>query len=326
MLQEVVHMMQENIRKHLKKCHTAVPGKVVKYYPEKGMCDIQPVMQFKKPNGEWIDYAELKDVPVWWPQTFLQESTFVYPIKKDDEVLVLIMERPIDYWLFGMQTEQDLMFDLSEAICIPGLFAKPNRLAKIAQDEEAIIIQRKDTFIKIKEREVIVDSQGIVTVNALDDVTVNTEKNMTINAKKDMTINAENIYLNAEVDIGVVADGLDVEGTDAHVSAEMDIVGDITHSGDTTETGDISVTGGVTTTADVVAGGISLMTHVHDDSVEGETSVPTGNGEPSQGGGGGGGSGGIEPSPGQPKELVEGLTEEELLELLEDLLDDLTEE
>lgn len=239
MLQEVVHMVQENIRKHLKKCHTAVPGRVVTYYPEKGMCDVQPVMQYKKPNGEWIDYPELKDVPVWWPQTFLQESTIVYPIKKDDEVLVLIMERPIDYWLFGMQTEQDLMFDLSEAVCIPGLFAQPNELAKTAQDEEAIIIQRKDTFIKIKEKEIILDSQ----------------ENVTVNAKK-------NIYLNADKNIEMNAEVVKINGQEANFSAEFSF------------DGDISIDGAVTTTGDVVSDGISLQDHIHSDSIGGDTSAP----------------------------------------------------
>ena len=220
MLQEFVNMTQELVRKHLKKMHTAVPGKVVTYYPEKGMCDVQPVMQFKKPNGEWIEYPELKDVPVWWPQTFGQTSTFVYPIKKDDEVLVLLMERPIDYWLFGQQTEQDLMFDLSEAICIPGLFAKPNKLAKIAQDEEAIIIQRQDTFVKIKEDDVIIDTQRDTVINVLRDVTVNAERDVTVNADHDITINSHSEEELSEEEKGIITINSD---KDILVNAEHDI-------------------------------------------------------------------------------------------------------
>ena len=228
MVQKQVNMTQELIRKHLRKMHTAVPGKVVKYYPERGMCDIQPVMQYKKPNGEWIEYPELKDVPVWWPQTFLQESTIIYPIKKDDEVLVLLMERPIDYWLFGQQTEQDLMFDLSEAICIPGLFAKPNRLGKVAQDEEAIIIQRKDTFIKVKEDDVIIDTQRDTVINVLRDVTVNAERDVTVNAERDVTVNADHdITINShseeelsEEEKGIITINSD---KDIFVNAEHDI-------------------------------------------------------------------------------------------------------
>lgn len=240
MLQEQVNSVQELIRKHLKKMHTAVPGKVVKYYPERGMCDVLPVMQYKKPNGEWIDYPELKDVPVWWPQTFGQESTIVYPIKKDDEVLVLLMERPIDYWLFGQQTEQDLMFDLSEAICIPGLFAKPNKLAKTAQDEEAIIIQRKDTFVKIKEKEIELNSEETVVVNAKKDITVNSDTNIILNADQKIELNGEEILIN---------------GSEMNASAEFSLDGDITIAGD------------------VIADGVSLKEHTHNDS-EGEETTP----------------------------------------------------
>ena len=314
MIQEEIHYTQELVRKHLKKMHTAVPGKVVTYYPERGMCDVQPVMQFKKPNGEWIDYPELKDVPVWWPQTFGQTSTFVYPIKKDDEVLVLLMERPIDYWLFGQQTEQDLMVDLSEAICIPGLFAKPNKLAKIAQDEEAIIIQRKDTFVKIKEDDVIIDTQRDtvinvlrdVTVNADRDVTVNSDRAVTVNAKQDATLNVErDAIVNAERDVTVncyIEDeetAPDEEEPDPGVvtiNAGKDI---ILNAEETIELnakrvlmngaepavpdpdnpplsfdGDLTVNGSIVATGDVLANQVSLENHTHTDSVGGPTTAP----------------------------------------------------
>lgn len=241
MVQEVVQRMQDIIRKHLKAMHTAVPGRVVKYMPERGMCDVMPVMQYKKPNGEWIDYPELKDVPVWWPQTYGQESTIVYPIKPGDEVLVLLMERPIDYWLFGMQTEQDLMFDLSEAICIPGLFAKANPLAVKAQEDEAIIIQRKDTFVEIKEKEIILDSQETVTVNS----------------KKD-------IYLNAEEKIELTAPEILFNGQDA----SLDMGTGMAFEGDMTLEGSLEATG------DVVASNISLVDHTHVDSEGGDTTAP----------------------------------------------------
>jgi len=263
MLQELVNMTQELIRKHLKKMHTAVPGKVVKYDPDRGMCDVQPVMQYKKPNGEWIDYPELKDVPVWWPQTYGQESTIVYPIKKDDEVLVLLMERPIDYWLFGQQTKQDLMFDLSEAICIPGLFAKPNKLAKTAQDEKAIIIQRKDTFVKIKEKEIELNSKETVVVNAKKEVTVNTDTDVIVNAKKDVTVNADgDIALNAENTIELNAEEILINGSEMNATASLSVDGDMT------------VAGGITASGDVVADGISLKEHTHKDGDDAETTPP----------------------------------------------------
>lgn len=224
MIQEEIHYTQELVRKHLKKMHTAVPGKVVKYYPEKGMCDIQPAMQYKKPNGEWIDYPELKDVPVWWPQSYGQTSTIVYPIKKNDEVLVLITERPIDYWLFGQQTEQDLMFDLSEAICIPGLFAKPNPLAVKAQNDAAIIIQRKDTFIEIKANDITIDAQRDTTINVLRDVTVNAQRDVTVNAEQDATLNVErDAFVNAERDITINAN-VDDEGEEGEEDPDPGIL------------------------------------------------------------------------------------------------------
>ena len=56
----------------------------------------------------------------------------------------------------------------------------------------------------------------------------------------------------------------------------INIVGPITHEGDYTQTGNQSVTGKVTVSDDVVASGISLVTHIHGGVLPGPgvTSVP----------------------------------------------------
>ncbi|WP_019411205.1 phage baseplate assembly protein V [Pseudomonas psychrophila] len=71
----------------------------------------------------------------------------------------------------------------------------------------------------------------------------------------------------------VLADG----GTTTLISpGGITVVGPITHEGDYTQTGNQSVTGKVTVSDDVVASGISLVTHIHGGVLPGPgvTSVP----------------------------------------------------
>jgi hypothetical protein len=265
MIPEFTASLRNSISHVVNGIHTAFPGRIEKYDPEKNFADIQPVMKYKKPNGDLIDYPVLTGVPVWFPQVFGQKATIAYPIKKGDECLVVCAERPIDYWLFNRETDTDLMFDLTEAICIPGLFAKPNPVVKKALDDEAIILQLQDTFVEIKKDDIILDSQKTLNVRTLDKVTVNAAKDVDVlSAAK----------------VNITADEINLTGT-------VKIVGDVEITGDESIVGDASVTGEISATEDVVAGEVSLSGHTH--------TTPSGGGEssPPIGGGGGGGSGSV---------------------------------
>lgn len=234
MLPEFTQAIRKNIESMINGVHTAFPGRIEKYDPEKNLANVQPVMKYKKPNGDIIDYPLLTGVPVWFPQTFGQKSTIVYPVKQGDECLVIIAERPIDFWMLGKETKTDLMFDLTEAVCIPGLFAKPNELAKKAVEDEAIIIQREKTFIEIKKDDVIIDSDKTIHVKAKDNITVESLKDVDVKSATKVNITAPEINL----------------------------------------TGHVQVTGNVDVTGDVKAGNISLKNHTHTDSFPGETTPP----------------------------------------------------
>ena len=190
MLPEFTQTVKRTIEKSINGIHTAFPGRIEKYDPKKNLANVQPVMKFKKPNGEVIDYPLLTGVPVWFPQTAGQKATIAFPIKKGDECLVVVSERSIDYWMQGKETSTDLMFDLTEALCIPGLFSKANPLFSQAGSEDAIIIQRGQTFIKIKADEIILDSQEKVVVNSDKDITLNSDEKIRLYAS-DILISGE---------------------------------------------------------------------------------------------------------------------------------------
>lgn len=236
--------------------HTAFPGRIEKYDPEKNLANVQPIMKYKKPNGKLLDYPLLTGVPVWFPQTLGQKATIVYPVKEGDECLVIVSERPIDLWLLGKETRTDLMFDLTEAICIPGLFAAPNPLIKKAVDDEAIICQLEDTYIEIKKDDIRLDSQKTIKAYAKEDLYAEAKGDAQIKADGDVTVDAK-----GEVNIkSLISITLD--------APEINLNGDVNISGDLNDAGSVEAAD------DVVADGKSLADHTHTDSVGGETSTP----------------------------------------------------
>ena len=94
--------------------------------PGTGLATVLPTMKFKKPDGTTVDFPQVTGVPVVFPQSMGQQATIAYPVKAGDGCLIIVAEQSIDYWLYGQETDTDLDFDLTNSICIPGLFAKAN--------------------------------------------------------------------------------------------------------------------------------------------------------------------------------------------------------
>lgn len=149
MLQELIYQLEKNTNDSIRRIHTAMPGKVISFDPVKGLATVQPVMKFKKPDGETIDYPQLTGVPVVFPQALAQKATVAYPVKAGDGCLIIIAEQSIDYWMFEQETNTDLAFDLTNAICIPGLFQKPSEAVQEACKKNAIIVDVKNTKLEV---------------------------------------------------------------------------------------------------------------------------------------------------------------------------------
>ncbi len=176
MLHEFTQEIKNTVTEMLNGIHTAIPGKIVKYYPDKCEAEILPYCKFKKPNGEFIDYPQLNHIPVLFPQSMGQDCAIVYPIQPGDECLVLTQEQTLDTWRGGgSESNNDLRFDLTNAVAIMGLFAKPQPLAQEAQDEDKIIIQKNGHRIHIKPDEITVqyDPANFIRLTS-DGITIQT--------------------------------------------------------------------------------------------------------------------------------------------------------
>lgn len=152
MLQELIQKLKDLCDERVREVHTAVPGRIIGFDPETGLADVQPVMKFKKPGGVKIDYPQLYGVPVMFPQT--AGASIAYPVREGDGCLVIIAEQSLDYWMYGQETETNLAFDLTNAICIPGLFQGANPVAAEALRDNAIVMAVGETRISVTEKAV----------------------------------------------------------------------------------------------------------------------------------------------------------------------------
>lgn len=190
MMQEFVHEVNTAMQKMLGGVHTAMPGKIVSFDSSTGLATVLPVMKFRKPDGSTMDYPQITGVPVVFPQVMNQQATIAYPIKADDGCIIIVSEQSIDYWMYGQETDTDLSFDLTNAICIPGLFVPANSVMKKACDENAIIADLKGTFAKVRESEIVLDVKGTGITIKSGEVTINAAK-VTING--DVQLNGQQV-------------------------------------------------------------------------------------------------------------------------------------
>lgn len=165
MIQEFVHQIRENMRDSIKDIHTAIPGRIISFDAGKGLATVLPMMKFEKPDGTTIDYPHITGVPVLFPQGTNQKATVAFPVKEGDGCLIIISEKPLDYWMYGQETSTDLSFDLTNAICIPGLFSKGNSVVAEACSKNAIIVDFSGNRVTIQNDKIQMDAPKIV-INA----------------------------------------------------------------------------------------------------------------------------------------------------------------
>lgn len=153
--QEFTQGMKNLMADTIRDVHTAVPGKIVTFDPDKVEATVQPTAKFRKPDGTQIDFPQIFEVPVFFPQAIKQKMTFTWHIEPGDEVTIFFLEQALDQWRTGAEAKTELRFDLQNAFCMTGLVPKPNKLVRRAADNESIIIQRgeggepEETFIEL---------------------------------------------------------------------------------------------------------------------------------------------------------------------------------
>lgn len=161
MMQEFVDRINQTVQKNIDGIHTALPGEITAYDPETGLATVQPKAQFKKPNGEAMNFPPITGVPIVFPQS--KAATIAWPVKAGDGCLLIFAEAALDYWMYGRETDTALKFDLSNAIAVPGLLAAGNAAMREACEEGAVVIESGSTSLMVSPDAVYIAGNLIVS-------------------------------------------------------------------------------------------------------------------------------------------------------------------
>lgn len=190
MMQLFTQEMKNLISDMISDVHTAIPGRITSFDPEKCEASILPYGKFRKPDGELIDYPKISGVPVYFPQGAGQTATIVYPVKPEDECLLLFSEQALDTWQTGAESDTDLRFDLSNAVAIVGLFSKPNALVKEACDDDSLIVEKDGERVRLKKGETYIRDTAGQSITMTPDATTMIVNNLIVTSKGEVSITA----------------------------------------------------------------------------------------------------------------------------------------
>ena len=246
---------------------TALPGIVQRFDPDELTCEVQPAIQGKhiKPDGsvEVVNLPLLLDCPVVFPHAGGCSLTF--PIKPGDECLVVFSARAIDFWWQsgGIQLPAEpRMHDLSDGFVIPGPWSQPRRIAQVSTECVELRSDDREAWIAIHPatHEIHADTTGNMTAKVGGELAAEVTGGATLKAAA-VTIDSPTTHITGTLTVDQLFTG----------KGGMIVSG----GGGATVTGSFTLNGGLTSTEDVVAGGISLMHHVHTEQGDGsDTSGP----------------------------------------------------
>lgn len=165
-------LLQKSIALALGGVNTAIPGRVVTYYPEERKVDVQPVIRRQMADGTLLEYPTILSVPVQYPSS--SKSMFYFPLEKGDSVLIVFCQVSSDNWCFSDSTspvdpEDNSRFNLSDAFVIPGI--NPFPLASLLWNAQTLTNSSDSVIIKhnlgtSQECQLVLSQNGTVTMTS----------------------------------------------------------------------------------------------------------------------------------------------------------------
>lgn len=122
--------------------HTIIPAEIVSYDPDKQTAEVQITVRSRrldKSTEESVSYLPkpIANVPVQFPSA--AGFSFTWPLAPRDKVTLLVADRSISEWKATGQQDNDPIikhrFNLSDAICLPGLISPADPLTKAYSDK-----------------------------------------------------------------------------------------------------------------------------------------------------------------------------------------------
>jgi hypothetical protein len=184
---------------------TACVGIVQSFDPVAITCVVQPAIQgrvtAKDGTASFVNMPLLLDCPVQFPGG--GGVTMTFPVKKDDECLVVFANRCIDAWWQqgGIQPPMEArMHDLSDGCAFVGIRSQPRRIEGVSTTAAQLRADDGLTFYELDPaaQTVRINAPGGATINA--DVTINGALHVTGPVTFDDTLNVTGVTTVAEID------------------------------------------------------------------------------------------------------------------------------
>lgn len=154
MLQEFVQQVEDVARSVMEEMHTAIPARIQKFDASKNMATVKPYGAFVTGSGKKMAYPVITGVPFIFPQCSSEHIEIVFPVKAGDDCLVIISEVELDAWFGGGESDNNMRFDLTSAVAIPGLRNKSSSALVEACKNNSIILKNGDVKLKVSKTDV----------------------------------------------------------------------------------------------------------------------------------------------------------------------------
>ena len=139
MTNDIKRLLSEIFEYKTTNLHTCFPASVVSYDAQTRRAEVQPYMKRKMPDGEYMNFPIIPDVPVLYLGT--KQYTVHIPLEKDDEVLLMVCERCTEAWRDNGSVDNEekdpRRFSLMDCFAIPGL--QPQEFIDVP--EEGLVIK-----------------------------------------------------------------------------------------------------------------------------------------------------------------------------------------
>lgn len=129
--EELYRLMFDNFGANLR---VAMPGIIIAFDSTEQTVTVQPALRERIAGRDgifqWVQLPPLLDVPICLPRG--GGLAITVPIQPGDECLVVFNDMCIDAWFSNGDIQNQIekrRHDLSDAVCIPGIWSQPNRLS-----------------------------------------------------------------------------------------------------------------------------------------------------------------------------------------------------
>lgn len=154
--EEFYRLMLDSFSSHMR---VSIPGIIQSFDPVTQTVTVQPAIRERVRGADlsqnWVSLPLLLDVPVVMPRA--GGFVLTLPIQTGDECMVIFSDMCIDAWFTssGVQNQMEKRrLDLSDGICIPGLWSQPNKLSNYSTSAAQLRSVDGSTYISLTNGEI----------------------------------------------------------------------------------------------------------------------------------------------------------------------------